>query len=180
MTTFNRIGDLIAALQECDPDGTIAITLDGALVFDDEVPGEVEYSFDPVVDFLFSKPDARQSDRVYVGLSKKDTERIVSDRRNQRDTDLEESSLSKNPAIVTNAPVAIALAFDHDTYVNLQAAVASCNLAEASRDGATTHGKLDVPRLLAMLAEDVAMTNTRPGSWEGANMQQVLDSHGYQ
>jgi len=179
MTTFNRIGDLIAALQGCDPDGTIAITLDGALVFDDEVTGEVEYSFDPVVDFLFSKPNARQSDRVYIGLSKKDTEGIVSDRRNQLDIDLKESSLFTNPSIVTNAPVAIALAVDQETYVNLQAVVANCNLAEAKRDGATTHGKLDVPRLLAMLAEDAAMTNTRPGSWEGANMQQVLDSHGY-
>ena len=179
MTTFTRIGDLIAALQECDPDGTITITLDGTLVFDDEVPGEVEYSFDPVVDFLFSKPDARQSDRVYFGLSKKDTEGIVFDRRNQLDADLEGSSLSTNPGIVTNAPVAIALAFDQDTYVNLQAVVANCNLAEASRDGATTHGKLDVPRLLAILAEDAAMTNTRPGSWEGANMQHLLDSHGY-
>jgi hypothetical protein len=180
MTTFTRIGDLIAALQECDPDGTITITLDGALVFDDEVLGEVEYSFDPVVDFLFLKPDAKQSDRVYLGLSKKDTEGIVSERRNQLDTHFEGSSLSTNPGIVTNAPVAIALAFDQDTYVNLEAVVANCNLAEASPDGATTHGKLDVPRLLAMLAEDAAMTNTRPGSWEGANMQQVLESHGYQ
>jgi hypothetical protein len=129
MTTFTRIGDLIAALQECDPDGTITITLDGALVFDDEVLGEVEYSFDPVVDFLFSKPDARQSDRVYFGLSKKDTEGIVSDRRNQLETDLKGSSLSTNLGIVTNAPVAIALAFNQDTYVNLQAVVANCNLA---------------------------------------------------
>ncbi|WP_141837719.1 hypothetical protein [Herbaspirillum sp. SJZ107] len=179
MTTFTRIGDLIAALQECDPDGTITITLDGALVFDDEVPDEVEYRSDPVVDFLFSKSDAVKSDRVHLGLSKMDTEEIVSDRRNQLNTHLKESSLSTNPGVVMNAPVAIALAFDHDTYVNLQAVVANCNLSEGSRDGATTHGKLDVPRLLAMLAEDAAMTNTRPSSWEGANMQQVLDSHGY-
>lgn len=180
MTTFTRIGDLIAALQKCDPNGTITITLDGALVFDDEVLGEVEYGFDPVFDFLYSKPDAKQSDRVHLGLSKKDTEGIVSDRQNQLDTDLKKSSLSTNPGIVTNVPVAIALAFDQETYVNLQVVVANCNLAEASRKGATTHGKLDVPRLLTMLAEDAAMTNTRPGSWEGANMQQVLDSHGYQ
>jgi hypothetical protein len=44
----------------------------------------------------------------------------------------------------------------------------------------TTHGKLSVSSLLAMLAEDAAMMNTRPGSWEGANMQHVFDSHGYQ
>jgi|GEM_PF-3175001 len=44
----------------------------------------------------------------------------------------------------------------------------------------TTHGSMTVPTLLAMLAEDAAMTNSRPGSWEGSSMQQVLDSHGYQ
>jgi len=28
--------------------------------------------------------------------------------------------------------------------------------------------------------EDVALTISRPGSWEGANMQQVLAAHGYE
>jgi hypothetical protein len=64
-----------------------------------------------------------------------------------------------------------------DTYRNLLVVVDACNRTDPN---ATTHGKLDVPGLLAMLADDVAMTNTRPGSWEGSNMQQVLDSHGYQ
>jgi len=39
---------------------------------------------------------------------------------------------------------------------------------------------LTVPRLLATLAEDAAMINNRPGSWDGSNMQHMLDSHGYQ
>ena len=180
MNTISRIGDLITALQECDPDGTITISLDGALVFDDETLGEVEYSFDPVVAFLSSKFGAERSDRVHFGLSNKDTERLVSDRRNDVEADDGTASPSSDPAIVTNAPVAIALAFDQEAYTNLLAVVAACNRAEINSRGATTHGKLDVPKLLLMLAEDAAMTNTRPGSWEGANMQQVLDSHGYQ
>ena len=49
-----------------------------------------------------------------------------------------------------------------------------------SSDGATTHGALDVKALLAMLAEDAAMTHSRPSSWEGSSMLQVLASHGYQ
>lgn len=179
MNSVTKIRDLIAALQECDPDGTITISLDGALIFHDDEPGEVEYSFEPMIDFLCSKPDAERSDRVYFCLSKADTERIVAGRPYQNEGGSETTLPPTNPAIVTDAPVAIALALSQETYGNLLAVVASCNLVEANNKGATTHGKLDVPGLLAMLAEDAAMTNTRPGSWEGANMQQVLDSHGY-
>lgn len=46
-------------------------------------------------------------------------------------------------------------------------------------DAGNTHGKLTLARLTQLLLEDVAMTNTRPGSWEGSNMQRVLDAHGY-
>ncbi|QJE02819.1 hypothetical protein HH212_24750 [Massilia forsythiae] len=180
MNTITRIGDLITALQECDPDGTITISLDGALIFDDETLSEVEYSFDPVVEILSSKYEAKRSDRVHFGLSNKDTEGLVSDRRNHVEAEWEAASTSSDMGVVTDAPVAIALAFDREAYTNLLAVVANCNLAEKNNQGATTHGSLDVPKLLLMLAEDAAMTNTRPGSWEGANMQQVLDSHGYQ
>lgn len=43
----------------------------------------------------------------------------------------------------------------------------------------STHGSLDVQKLTRMLLEDVALAWRRPGSWEGANMTQVLESHGY-
>lgn len=55
----------------------------------------------------------------------------------------------------------------------------ACNHAHDARDGFTTHGKLTPASLLAMLADDAAMVMTRPGSWEGNNMAQVLVSHGY-
>ena len=42
-----------------------------------------------------------------------------------------------------------------------------------------SHGPLDLERLAAMLLEDVALAVRRPGSWEGANMLTVLNSHGY-
>lgn len=42
-----------------------------------------------------------------------------------------------------------------------------------------SHGPLDLFVLVEMLLEDVALTVSRPGSWEGANMRQVLTSHGY-
>lgn len=57
--------------------------------------------------------------------------------------------------------------------------VQACNDSHDARDGFTSHGKLTVASLLAMLAEDAAMVMTRPGSWEGSNMAQVLMSYGY-
>jgi len=45
---------------------------------------------------------------------------------------------------------------------------------------ASTHGRLTLETLFEMLVEDVAMTVTRPGSWEAANMAQVFVSHGYE
>jgi hypothetical protein len=42
-----------------------------------------------------------------------------------------------------------------------------------------SHGPLTLQRLLDMVAEDVGLSVTRPGSWEGANMRDVLRSHGY-
>ena len=44
---------------------------------------------------------------------------------------------------------------------------------------ASTHGALTLPKLTALLLEDVALMVRRPGSWEGANMAAVMQSHGY-
>jgi hypothetical protein len=38
----------------------------------------------------------------------------------------------------------------------------------------SSHGPLDMPKLAAMLLQDVALMVQRPGSWEGANMAQVM------
>lgn len=77
------------------------------------------------------------------------------------------------------ATIPITVHVTQKVYQSLVTVVQSCNQSNLDRRGATTHGELDVPKLLTMLAEDAAMTIDRPGSWEGSNMQQVLDSHGY-
>ncbi len=66
-----------------------------------------------------------------------------------------------------------------ETAATLARLMKACNESHDARDGFTTHGKLSPERLLAMLVEDAAMVITRPGSWEGSNMAQVLMSHGY-
>ncbi len=68
---------------------------------------------------------------------------------------------------------------DDDTIALLTQLARLCTQADQGREGATTHGALTVPALLAMLAEDAAMVIRRPGSWEGANMATVFSSHGY-
>ncbi len=45
---------------------------------------------------------------------------------------------------------------------------------------ASTHGQLTLEAMFQMLAEDTAMTETRPGSWEAGNMARVFQSHGYE
>jgi hypothetical protein len=179
MAKVTKVSDLIALLQECDPDGTVALSLDGALLSDEDEPGEIEYSFEPFVDLLFSQRNTKQSDCVCLSLSHEDTKRLVASRRFEEKANSETTTPSANPAIAMSAPVAIAIALGQETYDNLLVVVESCNRAHDDNKGATTHGKLNVPKLLTMFAEDAAMTNSRPGSWEGANMQQVLDSHGY-
>jgi hypothetical protein len=52
-------------------------------------------------------------------------------------------------------------------------------LATTKTVTASTHGPLDMRKLTTMLLEDVALMVERPGSWEGANMAQVMSSHGY-
>lgn len=50
---------------------------------------------------------------------------------------------------------------------------------QARADLFSTHGALNLESLLEMLLEDVGLMVSRPGSWEGANMANVMASHGY-
>lgn len=42
-----------------------------------------------------------------------------------------------------------------------------------------THGPMTIETLVATLLEDVALATTRPGSWEGGHMGDLLQGHGY-
>lgn len=52
-----------------------------------------------------------------------------------------------------------------------------CRRTKGNED--CSQGELTVTKLTNMLLQDVAYAIRRPGSWEGANMIQVLRSHGY-
>ena len=55
-----------------------------------------------------------------------------------------------------------------------------CTEADQEQNSFTSHGPLTVDGLIAMLVEDAAMVISRPGSWEGSNMERVFAGHGYQ
>lgn len=76
--------------------------------------------------------------------------------------------------------VKIDLELKDDVYRGLTMVAEACSIANQQCDGGTTHGPLDVHAFLVMLAEDAAMVHSRPGSWEGAHMLDLLASHGYQ
>lgn len=40
--------------------------------------------------------------------------------------------------------------------------------------------KLSPEEVIQALANDLGMTNSHPGSWEGSNMQRVIDGHGWE
>ncbi|SAK90120.1 hypothetical protein AWB75_06270 [Caballeronia catudaia] len=62
--------------------------------------------------------------------------------------------------------VRIELELDDSVHAALRSVVARCNAAHKSSGGANTHGELNVKKLLTLLAEDAAMMQSRPGSWE--------------
>ncbi|NOK48641.1 hypothetical protein GTH10_14920 [Burkholderia thailandensis] len=74
----------------------------------------------------------------------------------------------------------IAVTVSDKTAAELDELVRLLNGHHGSTDQYCSHGLLTRSRLLAMLAEDAGLVISRPGSWEGSNMAQVLSSHGYE
>ncbi|WP_437559338.1 hypothetical protein [Acidithiobacillus sulfuriphilus] len=72
----------------------------------------------------------------------------------------------------------IQIEIDDQTAADLADLVQRIN-ANAGPEPFNSHGHLTVKKLAAMLLEDAGMVISRPGSWEGSNMADVLRSHGY-
>jgi hypothetical protein len=74
----------------------------------------------------------------------------------------------------------IVVTLDQATAESLDKLAIACSAVDRARDGFTSHGPLTPAALLRMLAEDAGMVMSRPGSWEGSNMAEVLCAHGYE
>ncbi|WP_230596063.1 hypothetical protein [Xanthomonas vasicola] len=73
----------------------------------------------------------------------------------------------------------ISIEISDETAANLRELAIRCTQSNKQWGGFTSHGDLTPSTLLAMLAEDAGMVISRPGSWEGANLAEVLICHGY-
>ncbi|MBU2752757.1 hypothetical protein HER14_17970 [Acidithiobacillus thiooxidans] len=72
----------------------------------------------------------------------------------------------------------IQIEIDAQLAVNLDSLVDQIN-ARAGSESFNSHGRLTVKKLAVMLLENAGMVISRPGSWEGANMADLLRCHGY-
>lgn len=70
----------------------------------------------------------------------------------------------------------ITINISESTFESIKTLVDQINLHSGA---ANSHGKLSITSAIEMIVEDLGMVESRPGSWEGANMAQVLSSHGY-
>lgn len=73
----------------------------------------------------------------------------------------------------------ITITISESTFDSINSLVDQINININSEEGANSHGKLTVKTAVEMIVEDLGLVESRPGSWEGANMAQVLSSHGY-
>ncbi|WP_124919822.1 hypothetical protein [Burkholderia cepacia] len=74
----------------------------------------------------------------------------------------------------------IAVTVSEKTAAELDELVRLLNGNHESTERYCSHGLLARSRLFAMLSEDADLVISRPGSWEGSHMAQVLSSHGYE
>lgn len=198
-----KVRDLLAILADCDPDAPVGLDLpaffyenDKTVAADDDPLG-LSYGCVPAVEagFLTSKDvpyeslfDERGETRpgvkpnvVTIGLREEDADRLLENRRQAiEDGNFADAGMEPEPTHGDEATVIIDVPIQRNLHTAIRTLLHRVNTSHQVREErACTHGPLTVAGLLAMLAEDAGMLETRPGCWEAANMAQVLASHGY-
>lgn len=119
------------------------------------------------------KPNA-----VSIAISRDEIEKLYRDRK--RAIELDALALELEPATADADTVIVDVRLSRELHTNIRQLLGQLNGSRQVKiEQACTHGLLTVAGALAMLAEDLGMVRSRPGSWEGSNMAQVLASHGY-
>ncbi|WP_372169209.1 hypothetical protein [Xanthomonas axonopodis] len=162
----------------------------------DNDPLGLSYGYVPAVEanFLTSKDvpyeslfDERGETRpgvkpnvVTIALREEDADRLLANRRQAIEDGNADAGMESEPAVGDADTVIVDVAMPRSLHATIRTLLHSLNTSHQVREErACTHGPLTVAGLLAMLAEDVGMVETRPGCWEASNMAQVLASHGY-
>ena len=195
------VRDLLAVLAECDPDATVTLSLPGFIDESDKaVTGDpdalgYEYSYTPDVsaNILTSKDnhaeffdennkwrDGVKPNHVTIALTEADTEKLLASRKRAIERDDDSDGMEPEPIVADAETVVVDVRIPRDVHTSIRTLLRSVNASHQVKvEQACTHGLLTVAGALEMLAQDLGMVETRPGSWEGSNMAQVLNSHGY-
>lgn len=196
------VRDLLAILAECDPDATVDLTLPGfidesdkAIVNDPDVfdfahsytptvsAGYVTSKETPYEQFFDANGHVREGvkpNHVSIELSEADTESLGTSRKRAIERDDESDGMEPEPIVADAETVVVDVRIPRDVHTSIRTLLRSVNASHQVKvEQACTHGLLTVAGALEMLAQDLGMVETRPGSWEGSNMAQVLNSHGY-
>lgn len=194
------VRELQAILNDCDPDATVDLTLPGFIdasdkqIVEDPDLASDAYGFVPQVEVFYKtgkdmpyehffgddgaprpgvKPNA-----VSIAISRDEIEKLYRDRK--RAIELDALALEPEPATADADTVIVDVRLSRELHTNIRQLLGQLNGSRQVKiEQACTHGLLTVAGALAMLAEDLGMVRSRPGSWEGSNMAQVLASHGY-
>lgn len=179
-----KVKELQAILAECDPEGEVSMwmpswisDLDAELGEDDGTDYGLSFVVEPGLSTAAVEANGKPN---LVSIRWADEERTrVYQRRVANARDHAAQVEEPEPMEADADHVVVDVLMRRETHAAMRRVAKNANTSEAVKEGACTHGVLTVSSLLGMLAEDVGMVDTRPGSWEGSNMSQVLTSHGY-
>lgn len=196
------VRELQAILAECDPDAIVSLYVPSLIdsndveVMEDSDLADQSYAFAPAVQSGYQtggdvayhdvfdenhqvKPGVKPN-CVSIYIDAHDLERMVRSRKNSIErksigADDKEEYLSSDPNSVI-----VDVCLSRDTYTSLRQVLKHYNSSHQVKiEQACTHGILTIPKVLEMFAEDLEMTQSRPGCWEASNIYQVMASHGY-
>lgn len=195
------VRELLTILADCDPDATVDLSLPAFIDENDKTivndPDAIafQYSYTPAISVSFMtnaensskildennriRPEVKPN-HVTMTLSDDDVERLIASRKRAIERDDESDGMEPEPIVADADTVVVDVRLPRELHATIRSLLRDVNASHQVKDEqACTHGLLTVAGTLAMLAEDVGMVWTRPGSWEGSNMAQVLSSHGY-
>ena len=197
-----KVRDLLAILADCDPDAPVVLYLpaffdeNDKTVLADNDPLGMSYCYVPEVEANYTtskevpweslfdeqgkpRPGVKPN-TVTIELSEASREGLLKNRKQAIEDGDEDAGMEPEPAHGDEATVIVDVPMQRSLHTAIRTLLHRVNTSHQVREErACTHGPLTVAGLLAMLAEDVGMVETRPGCWEAANMAQVLASHGY-
>ncbi|MCD9046832.1 hypothetical protein [Luteimonas sp. MHLX1A] len=197
-----KVRDLLTILANCDPDAVVSLDIPAFIAESDNTfAGDpdgltVDFSHSPAVSpgFLTSKEapyetffdehgrtrEGAKANSVSITLRDKDKNRLIAARQRAIETANEDAGMEPEPVAGDAETVIVDVPLPRSLHATIRTLLHRVNTSHQVRnEGACTHGPLTVVGLLAMLAEDAGMVESRPGSWEASHMAQVLASHGY-